>query len=158
KKELGAPLALVRASLQNGAYDAPVRVGGEWPTGELRSPAPAADGHGLALLRAHTPQHDADLWYVAHAPEGYPWWPGQRWLEWLLLGVIGSSALLLVLLHLGRRWTTLDLVAQCLLLSLLLHVLLFLWLMGVEVIGSMAANGSDAGGGFQVSITAAGAT
>jgi hypothetical protein len=154
-KEPGAPLALVRASLQNGAYDDPVRVGGEWPTGELRSPAPSADGHALALLRASTPQHAADLWYVARAHEVYPWWPGQRWLEWLLGGVIGTSTLLLVLLHLGRRWSTLDLLAQCLLLSLLLHVLLFLWLMGVEVIGALATNGDDAGG-FEVSVVAAG--
>ena len=78
------------------------------------------DGVHLGLLRPCHGEADTDLWFQATATEVYPWWPGQRWLEWILLGIIATCVVLLVLLHLGRRWSTLDLVAQCLLLSLLL--------------------------------------
>lgn len=156
RQEPRAPLRLVRSSLLGGAFDAPVVVGSDWGGGELRSPAAAADGRRLGLLQARPGAGAAVLWYSAAAHEVYPWWPGQRWLEWLLLGIAGSSLLLLVLLHLGRRWSTLDLVAQCLLLSLLLHLLLFLWLMGVAIPGALQP-GDDDDARFEVQVVAAGA-
>jgi hypothetical protein len=146
-------LQLVRASLHQGTFDAPLVVGAEWGTAELRSPLPAPDGLSLGLLAPRGAERTTDLWYASAAREVYPWWPGQRWLEWLLLGVTVVSAVLLLLLHLGRRWRALDLVAQCLLLSLLLHLLLFLWLMGVEIVGSLVP-GDDDSGGFQVDVIA----
>ncbi len=151
RKEVGQPLRLLRASLLQGAFDAPVVVGRGWGTGELRAPLPSADGLRLGLLQPRRGDETAGLWFVATAHEVYPWWPGQRWLEWVLLATVGVCLLLLLLLHFGRRWSTLDLVAQCLLLSLLLHVLIYLWLMGVEILGS-APGGTDDGGGMQVSI------
>lgn len=151
QKERGQRLQLVRASLLNGAFDAPVAVGGDWGTGELRSPVPGADGRRLGLLAPKVGDGAGDLWYFAAAHEVYPWWPGQRWLEWILAGIAAISALLLLLLHLGRRWSSLDLVAQCLLLSLLLHFLLFLWLMGVEITGALL-RGDDDAGGFEVNV------
>ncbi|MGC3970442.1 MAG: prenyltransferase/squalene oxidase repeat-containing protein [Pirellulales bacterium] len=154
---IGQRLALQRASLQAGVFDTPLTVGEQWPLAQLRAPLPSADGRELGVLLPKTGEQGSNLWYVAKARLVYPWWPGQRPLEWFLLGVIGASVVLLVLLHLGRRWATLDLVAQCLLLSLLLHVLLYLWLMGVEIVGSLGSHGDD-GGGMQVSVVAAGTT
>ncbi len=152
----GEPLRLVRASLLLGAFAAPLSVGERWGTGELRAPLPSADGLHLSLLQPRRGEAAADLWFSAAAAEVYPWWPGQRWLEWTLAGLVVACLLLLLLLHLGRRWSTLDLVAQCLLLSLLLHILLFLWLMGVEITGALLP-GNDDGSGMQVSVITAAA-
>jgi hypothetical protein len=151
RKNFGEPLRVVRASLCKGVFAAPVTIGKQWGTAELRAPQPSADGLRLGLLQPRSGDETAALWFVATAREVYPWWPGQRWLEWVLLGVVITSLVLLVLLHFGRRWSTLDLVAQCLLLSLLLHILLFLWLMGVEITGALL-QGADDGGSMQVSV------
>ncbi|MBL8730140.1 MAG: PD40 domain-containing protein [Planctomycetes bacterium] len=136
---------LLRASRLGDRYDAPQPVGSAWGTRNLRAPLPSADGLHLSLLQPRSGNGDADLWFCATAEELPPWWPGQRWLEGILVGAAGVCALLLLLLHLGRRWSALDLVAQCLLLSLLLHVLVFLWLMGVEIAGSPLPGDADAG-------------
>ena len=153
RKLPGQPLTLQRASWLAGAFDHPCTTGEEWRSGELRSPMPSADGRRLALLQARQ-EGAAALLYQSVAYEVLPWWPGQRWLEWLLLGVVITSLVLLLLLHLGRRWSTLDLVAQCLLLSLLLHLLLFLWLMGVEIAGALQP-GEDSSSGFEVNVLTA---
>jgi len=158
RKLRNEPLRLLRASLCAGAFDAPLTVGEAWGTGELRAPLPQPDGIHLGLLQQHRGETATDLWFLATATEVYPWWPGQRWLEWILIGVISTCALLLVLLHFGRRWSTLDLLAQCLLLSLLMHILALLWLMGVEIGGTLVRS-LDEGSGMQVSvITASAAT
>ncbi len=52
----------------------------------------------------------------------------------MLLGILLSSLLLLVLLLLGQRWNKLDLITQCLLLSLLLHLLILLLLAEKELV------------------------
>ncbi|MBP8300230.1 MAG: PD40 domain-containing protein [Planctomycetes bacterium] len=145
------PLRVVRASLCKGVFDAPVVIGTRWGTAVLRAPQPSADGLRLGLLQPRSGEETSALWFVAAAREVYPWWPGQRWLEWVLLGVVITCLVLLLLLHFGQRWSTLDLVAQCLLLSLLLHILLFLWLMGVEITGALLP-GADDGGSMQVSV------
>jgi hypothetical protein len=148
----GAPLTVHRASFCGGAFDDPVAIGREWGTGELCSPLPWP-GLGLGLLQLPRAPEASALWFHAQGRELPPWWPGQRWLTWLLAGLAGFAALLLVLLHYGQRWRALDLLAQCLLLSLLLHVLLALWLWGVEL-----ANGPLPGrtepGGFEVRLVA----
>jgi hypothetical protein len=154
RKLPGAPLRVLRASRCNGVFDAPLPI--ELAPGrELRSPLPRSDGRSLGLLSPKVGADGVDLWYAGTAQEVVPWWPGQRWLELVLLGLVATSLLLVLLLHFGRRWSTLDLVAQCLLFSLLLHVLLFLWLMGVEITGSLLP-GDEAGGGFEVSVVDAG--
>lgn len=154
RQPVGAAPMLLRASRLGERVDEPQRVDGTWGTSNLRAPLPAADGLHLGLLRPRGSGGDADLWYHSTAEELPPWWPGQRWLEQLLFAAAAVCALLLLLLHLGRRWSALDLVAQCLLLSLLLHVLLFLWLMGVEIEGSPAP-GADDTGTLQVTLVAA---
>ncbi|MFK7743015.1 MAG: hypothetical protein AB8H80_22065 [Planctomycetota bacterium] len=112
----------------------------------------SADGEGAQ--RAGDEDLAAALVYVSEAQELVPWWPGQSWLEWLLLSFAICALLLLLLLYFGQRWSALDLVAQCLLFSLLLHVLLFLWLMGVEIAGSLLPGRDDEDSGMQVSIIA----
>lgn len=150
RKARGEPLRVQRATWQAGELAAPLPVGQGWGTAEMRGPQPSADGFSLGLLQPQR-QGEGDLWYRATAREVYPWWPGQRWLEWWLLGIVAFCAVLLVLLHLGRHWSALDLVVQCMLLSLLLHVLLFLWLMGVEIRGALL-RGPDDGSGFVVQV------
>ncbi|MEQ1630907.1 MAG: hypothetical protein ABL997_00945 [Planctomycetota bacterium] len=144
-------LRLVRSSRLLDTFAEPLVVGGDFGPQELRSPAPSADGRTLFLVVPPSGDVEASLWYAATAREVYPWWPGQRWLEWVLLVVVLSSLVFLVLLHYGRRWSALDLVAQCLLLSLLLHVLLFLLLKGVEIANELPASFDD-GTGFEVTL------
>ncbi|MEO6593434.1 MAG: hypothetical protein ABIP94_01625, partial [Planctomycetota bacterium] len=154
RRARGEPLRLLRSSICAGVFDAPLVVGADWGARELRAPLPSADGTRLGLLQPRIGDGAADLWFRARATELYPWWPGQRWLEWILLAVMAICGLLLLLLHLGRRWSTLDLVAQCLLLSLLLHILLFLWLMGVEI-SDGSRRGNEHGGSLEVTLVAA---
>jgi len=156
RKQFGRPLAVCRSSRMGERFDEPLSLSSGWATSNLRSPLPAADGQRVAFVQAQ-PGDDAPLLYESLAEELVPWWPGQHWLEWLLLSLMLCAAALLLLLHFGRRWSALDLVAQCLLLSLLLHVLLFLWLMGVEIAGSMLP-GDDDDGGMQVSVVTSAAT
>ncbi len=151
RKALGEPPQLLRVSVHQGRWDRARPANTHWGIGAVRAPLPSADGLHLYVLRPGVGDGASDLWYVSTASEVHPFWLGQRWLEWLLLGVALTCLLLLVLLHLGRRWTALDLLVQCLLLSLLLHVLLFLWLMGVEITGALLP-GDDAGAGLEVSI------
>ncbi|MCK5940335.1 MAG: PD40 domain-containing protein, partial [Planctomycetes bacterium] len=153
RKVRGQPLQICRSSRLGDAFDHPVALSEAWGTRSLRSPVPLADGRSVGFVQPAVGDEPA-LWFVAHAQELMPWWPGQRWLEWLCLSLIGCSLLLLLLLYLGQRWSALDLVAQCLLLSLLLHVLLFLWLMGVEIAGSLLPGSDDDDSGMQVSIVA----
>jgi len=160
RKEPGRELAVSRSSRLGDAFDTPSPLSNEWSVQGLRSPVPAADGRSVAFVQQATASPESDgqkpaaLWYVASAEELVPWWPGQHWLEWLLLSFALCSLLLLLLLYFGQRWSTLDLVAQCLLLSLLLHLLLFLWLMGVEIAGSLMPGNDDDDSGMQVSIVA----
>lgn len=152
----GARTALLRSSRCGDRLAAPLAIGATWRGPALRSPWPSDDGRTLWLLAPATEPGAAALWYAATGHELVPWWPGQRWLEWVLAGVVLVAALLLVLLHFGRRWSTLDLVAQCILCSLLVHLLLCLWLMGVELHGAWH-EGDDDSAGFEVSIVAASA-
>jgi hypothetical protein len=146
RRETGQGLHLLRSSRLLAAFDEPAVQDSSWGTGELRSPLVGRDGR-LLLLKPGA----ADLLYVASPRELYPWWPGQRLLE-LWLVILGSVfALLLLLLHLGRRWSTLDMVTQCILLSLLLHLLVMLWLMHVEI-EHAALPGDDGGGATGVSV------
>lgn len=152
RREVGRPLALMRVSTLGDRFDQPVAVGEDWAMGHLRGPLPGSDGMTLGLLQGASDSEGRHLWFVSEAREIYPWWSGQRWLEYLLLGLFATFVLLLVLLHLGRRWRTLDLLAQCLLLSLLVHILLFLWLMGVEITGALM-RGNEDGGSLEVTIS-----
>ncbi|MCA8966630.1 MAG: PD40 domain-containing protein, partial [Planctomycetes bacterium] len=151
RKALGEPAQLLRVSVHQGQWDRVRPANAHWGLGAVRAPSPSADGLHLYVLQPGRGEDASDLWYVSTASEVHPFWLGQRWLEWLLLGVALTCLLLLVLLYLGRRWTALDLLVQCLLLSLLLHLLLFLWLMGVEITGALLP-GDDAGAGLEVSI------
>lgn len=154
RKVRGRPLQVCRTSRLGDAFDHPVELSAKWGTRSLRSPLPLADGQSVAFVQPAVGE-DPALWFVSHAEELVPWWPGQHWLEYLCLSLIGCAALLLLLLYFGQRWSALDLVAQCLLLSLLLHILLFLWLMGVEIAGSLLPGSDDDDSGMQVSIVAA---
>lgn len=156
RREDSGAARICRASVRLGEFAAPEIVGRDWGTGALRGPLPGADGLRVSLLQPRRGEETAALWYHSVAHELQPWWPGQRWLEQLLAGTVAGCLLVLVLLHYGRRWSTLDLVAQCLLLSMLVHLLVFLWLMGVEVLGSPAGL-PDGGSDVQVGVVVASA-
>ena len=134
-------------------FDEPANLSSTWGVNRLRSPLPGADGRAVAFVQPSMPDEPA-LFYVSYAEDLVPWWPGQEWLEWLLLSFQLGALLLLVLLHFGQRWSALDLVAQCLLLSLLVHLLLLLWLMGVEIAGTLLPGLEEEDGGMQVSVVA----
>lgn len=153
RKERGRDLMVCRSSRLGDAFDQPAEMSEGWAVEALRSPLPMPGGKAVAMVQPPTEQQAA-IWYVSSAEELVPWWPGQHWLEWLLLSLVLCSLLLLLLLYFGQRWSALDLVAQCILLSLLLHVLLFLWLMGVEIAGSLLPGSDDDDSGMQVSIVA----
>lgn len=153
RKEQGRQLTVSRSSRLGDTFDAPSSLSEPWGTTALRSPLPLPGGRTVAFVQQQTEGHPS-LYFVGSAEELVPWWPGQHWLEWLLLSFALCSLLLLLLLYFGQRWSTLDLVAQCILLSLLLHLLLFLWLMGVEIAGSLLPGSDDDDSGMQVSIVA----
>ena len=153
-RAIAGRLTIVRSSRLEGTFAEPLAIDGDWSTPPLCSPVPSSDGRTLYLCAPPTGDVQASLWYAANAHEVYPWWPGQRWLELVLLGVVIGSLLFLVLLHYGRRFTALDLVAQCLLLSLLLHVLLYLLLKGVEIAQELPLSDED-GTGFEVTLVSA---
>ena len=153
RQEPGKDLTICRSSRLGDTFDAPAALSQDWGVDALRSPLPLPGGRTVGMVQPPTEQQAA-LWYVSAAEELVPWWPGQHWLEWLLLSLVLCSLLLLLLLYFGQRWSALDLAAQCILLSLLLHVLLFLWLMGVEIAGSLLPGSDDDDSGMQVSIVA----
>lgn len=154
RKTSARALQVLRTSRLGAAFAAPLPLGGPERRLALRSPLPRAGGRELALCEAAPQSPELVLVHRVLAHELVPWWPGQQPLELLLWSVLAISLLVLLLLHYGRRWATLDLVAQCLLLSLLLHGLLFLWLMGVQIAGSFVP-GDEAADGFEVTIVAA---
>jgi hypothetical protein len=100
--------------------------------GPFRSPQPSSDGFEIELLR----HGEAPLLYRASAREVYPWWAGQHSLEFFLFLCLLISLLLLMLLLLGSRWHQLDFITWCIILSLLLHLLIWMLLSGVEIIES----------------------
>ncbi|HEB51681.1 MAG TPA: hypothetical protein ENI87_00340, partial [bacterium] len=153
RKRSPGTLAICRASRLGERFAAPATLSRDWRVANLRSPLPSPDGRAVTLLQPPLRGAPA-LLFVAIGEEVVPWWPGQAWLEWLLLSLAIGAGLLLLLLYLGQRWATLDLVAQCLLLSLLLHVLLFLWLMGVEIAGSLLPGEDSDDRGMQVNVVA----
>ncbi|MGK0300041.1 MAG: hypothetical protein ACI89X_000909 [Planctomycetota bacterium] len=153
RKESGKDLMVCRSSRLGETFDTPAKLSQNWSIESLRSPLPMPGGRTVGMVQPPTDEQAA-LWYVSTAEELVPWWPGQHWLEWLLASLVLCSLLLLLLLYFGQRWSALDLAAQCILLSLLLHVLLFLWLMGVEIAGSLLPGSDDDDSGMQVSIVA----
>ena len=147
RRTAGGPARVLCSVRLGGAFDVPLGQDQGFGGRELRSPLPAGDGLSLGLLQPGQPA----LWYRSAGEPLHPWWAGQRALERWLLAALLAAAVLLLLLHLGRRWRTLDLVTQCLLLSLLLHLLLMLWLMGVEIAGSVLP-GDDEASGIEVTL------
>lgn len=105
----------------------PVTIGALGRARRLRGPDPTPGGFGLRLV-------GDGIVYESRAFEVYPWWEGQRTLELVLLSFLLFSTLLLLLLTLGGRWQQLDIITQCLLISMLVHLLLLLWLMRVELV------------------------
>lgn len=118
--------------------------------GRFSSPAPLAsargDGFSLRLLGGG----DAPLVYDAQARLLRPWWEGQRDLERLLAWLLAIAVLLLALLLLGARWRALDIVTWCILVSLLVHFLLW-WLLE-DVIMSLR-DPKQRGEGERIAIT-----
>ncbi len=119
----------VEPSKEGLAFVAPLAVPGLEALGSLRGPRPSNDGRGLLLV-----DEKSSLQYQASARIVRPWWAGQGQLEAVLAIVAAIAFLLFLLFAVGGRWTALDLITQCLLASLLLHLVLLLWLMRVEIV------------------------
>ena len=154
RKVTGKPLMVCRSSRLGDQFEAPALLSKDWNGESLRSPLPMRDGRAVGMVKPRT-NGLAALYYVSRAEVLLPWWSGKHWVEWLLLSLVLCSLLLLLLLYFGQRWSTLDLVAQCILLSLLLHAVLFLWFMGVEIAGALLpAIEDDDDSAMQVSIVA----
>ncbi|MCC6784632.1 MAG: PD40 domain-containing protein [Planctomycetes bacterium] len=100
--------------------------------GRFHAPSPLGDGEGFTVQLLG--EGERPLLYAARARLLRPWWEGQRALERLLLWVLGLALLLLALLLLGARWRALDIVTWCILVSLLVHVLLW-WLLEDVLMG-----------------------
>ena len=112
----------------NGFVDALPVSGLEALAQSLRGPEPSADGRTLRLL-----DPKAGLVYESRSEELVPWWRGQLELELFLLWLLAFFALMFLSMALAGRWKALDIITQCLLLSMLLHLLLLLWFMGVKI-------------------------
>ncbi|MBK8098484.1 MAG: hypothetical protein IPK26_15350 [Planctomycetes bacterium] len=145
---------LFRMARVGAEWDAPRPIDERWGATGFRSPLPLP-GFELRVLAPRRGEGEPDLWFAATGRELQPWWPGQQWLELVLLAGLIVAAVLLLLLYLGRRWTALDLVTQCLLLSLLVHLLLMLWLMRVEIVGSLLRGDDEAASGLEVTLVSA---
>lgn len=100
--------------------------------GRFHAPSPLGDGEGFTVQLLG--EGERPLLYAARARLLRPWWEGQRALERLLLWGLGLALLLLALLLLGARWRALDIVTWCILVSLLVHVLLW-WLLEDVLMG-----------------------
>jgi hypothetical protein len=106
--------------------DALVGVNGP---GDERAPSAVLGGFGLLMTSAPA-GGVADL-HRARSLELFRL-PG-RPIGWMDLTVVGLLLLLALLTWLGRRWEALDILAKCLLVSLLAHLLMMLWFREVYV-------------------------
>ena len=136
RKEQGKGLTVCRSSRLGEAFSAPTVPSSEWQCSAMRSPLPLRDGKTLGMLQPQVGDQAA-RWHISKSEELTPWWPDQHWLDWLLLCAISCSLLLLGWICFGQRWIAIDSVAQCMLLSVLLHALLFLWCMSVAIRGNV---------------------
>ncbi len=129
RERAGAPASLMVSHRHRDDFAAPVAMAAVSAGRALRAPALVDDGFGLLLVQGG----DAPLLLRARGRLVYPWWAGQVPLENLLAILLAASLLLATLLLLGARWRQLDIVTWCLLISLLLHLLIYLWLQGLEI-------------------------
>lgn len=88
-----------------------------------RDPAPSADGFRLQYSVEVGPE-DRDL-FVANSRELYRK-PG-RPVGWMELAILAALLLLALLAKLSTRWSGLEILYKCLLVSLLVHLLLLWW-------------------------------
>jgi hypothetical protein len=132
RRQSGRALSLQVATRLGSDYAAPQPAPSALQLRTARSPLPGADGLRLGLLQVGEDGASA-LYYESAARLLAPYWPGQEGLFWSLAGLLLVLVLLALLLQWGARWATLDLLALCLLASLLLHLLVMAWLMGVEL-------------------------
>ncbi|RKY20181.1 MAG: hypothetical protein DRQ55_08500 [Planctomycetota bacterium] len=107
----------------------PVPLVGVNGPGHERAPMATLGGFGLLLTSA--PAGGLPDLHRARSRELFRL-PG-RPVGWLDLTVVGLLLLLAVLTWLGRRWEALDILAKCLLVSLVAHLLLMLWFREVYV-------------------------
>ena len=98
--------------------------------GHERGPAPMAGGFAL-LFSGSLRDDDAPDLYRARSVELFRL-PG-RPVGWMDLTVVGLLLLVAVLAWLGKRWEALDILAKCILVSLLAHFALMLWFREVVV-------------------------
>ncbi len=144
--------SLMRTSWHVDHYVQPMSVEALQIGGPFRGPTLVDDGFGMRLVSAAKRVNPADgesvetvIVFRAEAREVYPFWEGQWWLEWLLLYLVFFFALILVLLTLGARWSSMDFITKLVMLSVLIHLLLLLWLSGMKIVRSFQPRGPDTG-------------
>ncbi|HPF12761.1 MAG TPA: hypothetical protein PLJ12_00735 [Planctomycetota bacterium] len=125
---------LYRTLHDRGAWLPPGKVQGLATAGSLRGPEPSPDGFGLWY--ASRPERQAEQapgpseLYVAQTRELFVQ-PGKPigWMEALLLLAL---LLLALLAWLAKRWTTVEVIYRCVLVSILAHALLLWWFRDVH--------------------------
>jgi len=128
--EKGGLPALLRTWRHKGEFLPARRATDLTLAGPFRSPLFGRDKFTLNLVKPGNPA----ILYRVESSEVFPWWQGQERLETILFSFFIGASLLFLLLYLGQTWRQLDLVTQCLLLSLLLHLLLLLWFTRVQIV------------------------
>jgi hypothetical protein len=144
--------SLMRTSWHVDHYVQPMSVEALQIGGPFRGPTLVDDGFGMRLVSAAKRVNPADgdsvetvTVFRAEAREVYPFWEGQWWLEWLVLYLGLFFALIMVLLTLGARWSSMDFITKLVMLSVLIHLLLLVWLSGMKIVRSFQPRGPDTG-------------
>ncbi|MEO0480252.1 MAG: hypothetical protein AAF196_12295 [Planctomycetota bacterium] len=130
-KDRSLPI-LMRSWRHRSEFSEPIPTQfGSSPSVSMRSPWPRGDG-SIAVLP--TGEDERPMLQVAEQRLAHPWWKAQQDLERMLLAIFAGALLIFILLLLGARWKRLDIVTWCLLLSLLVHLLLWLYVEGVQIL------------------------
>ncbi len=135
---------LYRAVWDGLAWMGPFEAGSV--NGERDDVAPRLTADGFTLYFASDREGgagDLDL-YRAESRELFPIAADLDLYDKIAGTILLFILTLLLLLFLGNRWKALDIIAKCLLLSLLLHLLLLLWFRTIEVTGDIVQR--EAGG------------
>jgi len=107
-----------------------------------RSPHGRDGGFSLLFASDRAMPGLSDL-YSATSSELFPL-PRERSLADLLVeGILVLLLLLAIAAYLANRWTRLDILVKCLLISILLHLLLVLWFRSVEVSGILESRSTE---------------
>ncbi|MEQ8762427.1 MAG: hypothetical protein RL885_00770 [Planctomycetota bacterium] len=135
---------LYRSVWDGSTWLGPFPAGSVNTKGDEVAPRLSADGFSMVFASDRIGgEGDLDL-YRAQSRELFPIDADLDLYDKIAGTILLFILTLLLLLFLGKRWKALDIIAKCLLLSLLIHLLLLLWFRTIEVTGELVAR--QAGG------------